>query len=48
MWGDLQETAYIVLGPFLVYLLLPVWVAIGLLIAVIKAIQKLFKGGWSR
>lgn len=43
MWIDLQETFYIVLAPFIFYLLLPAFVAGGITLGLVMLIMKVFK-----
>ena len=40
MWADLQETFYIVLGPFVADLLLPGLVAAGIILSVVMALSR--------
>lgn len=42
LWQDLQELFFISMGPFFYYLLLPVIVAGGVLLAMVNAIAKIF------
>ena len=43
MWADLQETFYLCLGPLIVGLILPVYVGVGILLAVAMAVQWLWR-----
>ncbi len=45
LWQDLQEIFYIAVGPFFYYLLLPVFVAGGILLAFKDFIADIFGGG---
>lgn len=43
LWADLQETFYICLGPFVGYLLLPVFIAAGLFLAVLMTTARFWR-----
>lgn len=43
LWSDLQEAFYLLLGPYIVGLLLPVFVAAGLLLSVLMATSKFWR-----
>jgi len=43
MWADLQETFYLLLGPLIVGLLLPMFAVGGILMAILMAISWLWR-----
>jgi hypothetical protein len=43
MWQDLQELFYIAMGPFFYYVFLPVLVAGGVLMSIVKAVITMFR-----
>ncbi len=43
LWPDLQETFYILLGPYIASLLLPVFIGSGLLIAVLMSFSRFWR-----
>jgi len=43
MWADLQETFYVTLGPFIGDLLLPVFIAAGLLLAMLMSTARFWR-----
>jgi hypothetical protein len=43
LWADLQETFYITMGPFLGYLLLPAFVAAGMLLAILMSVSRFWR-----
>lgn len=43
MWPDLQETFYLLLGPFILSLLLPVFLVAGILLAALMAVSKFWR-----
>jgi hypothetical protein len=42
MWEDLQQSAWIALAPFILYILLPGFVGAGMLMAIHDALAVLF------
>ncbi len=40
---DLQETFYILFGPYIVYVVLPLWGGIGIVLAVLLAVQNFWR-----
>lgn len=43
MWADLQEAFFLVMGPLIVGLILPVFGGAGIIIAVLMAVQQLWR-----
>lgn len=43
LWPDLQETFYLLLGPYIASLLLPVFIGSGLLIAILMSFSRLWR-----
>ena len=43
LWADLQEVFYILLGDFIARLLLPVFIAAGLLLSILMSIAKFWR-----
>lgn len=43
MWGDLQETFFILYGPLIYSLLLPVFVGSGIVVALYMAIDRFWR-----
>jgi len=43
MWPDLQETFYLLLGPFILSLLLPVFLVAGILLAALMSLSKFWR-----
>lgn len=43
LWPDLQETFYLLLGPYLAGLLLPVFIGSGLLLAVLMSFSRFWR-----
>lgn len=43
MWADLQEAFYILFGPFIASILLPVFIAAGLLMAMLMATARFWR-----
>ncbi|NJN95681.1 MAG: hypothetical protein HC875_17000 [Anaerolineales bacterium] len=56
MWNDLQQTFFITLGPFIQNILLPVFIAAGVLLALLMPLARFWKPtekikldpGWER
>jgi len=43
LWQDLQEIFYLTIGPFVVYLLLPVFTAAGVILAGFMGFSRLWR-----
>jgi hypothetical protein len=43
LWPDLQETVYLLLGPFIASLLLPVFIGSGLLLAILMSFSRFWR-----
>ena len=43
LWPDLQEVFYLLLGPFIASLLLPVFIGAGLLLAVLMSFSRFWR-----
>ena len=43
LWPDLQETFFLLLGPFIAALLLPVFIGSGLLLAVLMSFSRFWR-----
>ncbi len=43
LWPDLQETFFLLLGPFIASLLLPVFVGTGLLLAILMSFARFWR-----
>jgi hypothetical protein len=43
LWPDLQETFYLLLGPYIASLLLPVFIGTGLLLAVLMSFSRFWR-----
>lgn len=43
LWPDLQQTFYLLMGPYIAYLLLPVFIASGLLLAILMSFSRFWK-----
>jgi hypothetical protein len=43
LWPDLQETFFLLLGPFIASLLLPVFIGSGLLLAILMSFSRFWR-----
>ncbi len=43
LWPDLQETFFLLLGPFIAALLLPVFIGSGLLLAILMSFSRFWR-----
>lgn len=43
LWPDLQETFYLLLGPFIASLLLPVFMGAGLVLAILMSFSRFWR-----
>lgn len=43
LWSDIQETFYIIFGPFIVGVVLPLYIAAGVILAVAMAAQRFWR-----
>lgn len=43
MWTDLQETFYLIFAPFIVGLILPLFVAAGVILAVLMSVERFWR-----
>lgn len=43
LWPDLQETFYLLLGPYIAGLLLPAFIAAGLLLAILMSFSRFWR-----
>lgn len=43
LWPDLQETFYLLLGPFIASLLLPVFIGTGLFLAILMSFSRFWR-----
>lgn len=43
LWPDLQETFYLLFGPYIAGLLLPVFIAAGLMLAILMSFSRLWR-----